>query len=412
MPEPLISVIIPTYNRSSMLCGAVDCILAQTYSPLEIIVVDDGSTDETRALIQSRYGSDSRVRYCYRENGGPAAARNTGLQMAKGEWIAFQDSDDFSSPDRLKRQMAMLHKHPKASLCVTNLVFRGGEHDGQDFFEQAGFNRRMEVASLFPVITMPGATAVVKRSAMESVGGFDDRLHAVVDWDLFVRLLYRHSGVFVDEVLYDYQIHSQEQIVGDSLKLWRYLLISATKNRGIFEHGGIDESQFGLIFYNFVMVHAFQAVLQLPVSEGKPLAGPALVSEDSPATRWLYRALAGRPRHALKGDVRPGFEDALRTFLGAMSQNDYPNLPERALEEMVHALSRRGKSRAYQKQYRRTCEEFYRELMWRNRFSEARIYLGALWLNQPWRVKILLRWLFSWLGIRLWLLPSPHKGFL
>lgn len=102
MAEPLISVVIPTYNRAHYVCEAIDSVLAQTYKNIEIIAVDDGSTDNTKDIIQQY---SSRIKYIYQNNAGPSAARNNGIKQSNGDLIAFLDSDDIWLAEKLERQV-------------------------------------------------------------------------------------------------------------------------------------------------------------------------------------------------------------------------------------------------------------------------------------------------------------------
>ena len=111
-----VSVVIPTYNRARWLPGAVDSILAQSSPPAEVVVVDDGSTDETPAVCR---GLRSPVRCVRQENAGAAAARNRGIREARCEWVAFQDSDDLWNPEKLEVQWAALARHPEAGWCIS-----------------------------------------------------------------------------------------------------------------------------------------------------------------------------------------------------------------------------------------------------------------------------------------------------
>jgi glycosyltransferase involved in cell wall biosynthesis len=113
---PLISCIVPVYNCERYLGETLDSVLAQTYEPLEIIVVDDGSTDQT-AAIAARYAP--RVHYLWEPNAGEAAARNRGLSAARGDFVAFVDADDLWHPDKLQRQVARFVKRPEIDLCFT-----------------------------------------------------------------------------------------------------------------------------------------------------------------------------------------------------------------------------------------------------------------------------------------------------
>lgn len=106
MPAPSCSVIIPTFNRAAMLCDAVDSVLAQTFADREIIIIDDGSTDDTADVIASRYGD--RVRYDCREHAGVSAARNSGAALARGKYLAFLDSDDMWLPEKLARMLPFM----------------------------------------------------------------------------------------------------------------------------------------------------------------------------------------------------------------------------------------------------------------------------------------------------------------
>src|SRR5687767_8549903 len=115
----LVSVIIPTYNRGYIIKPTIESVLAQTYGNFEIIVVDDGSTDDTRTVIE-QFGA--RVRYLYQPNAGLAAARNTGLGAARGEFIAFQDSDDTWVPWKLEAQMALMRHIPQLSVVWTDMT--------------------------------------------------------------------------------------------------------------------------------------------------------------------------------------------------------------------------------------------------------------------------------------------------
>lgn len=118
MTAPLISCIVPVFNGETYLREALDSILAQTYRPIEIVVADDGSTDETAAIAAS-YGE--AVRYIHQPNAGAPAARNLGLRHATGELIAFLDADDLWHPEKLTRQMEMFEAQPDLDVCVTHL---------------------------------------------------------------------------------------------------------------------------------------------------------------------------------------------------------------------------------------------------------------------------------------------------
>lgn len=122
MSSPLVSVIVPTYNRGIRVSRAIDSALGQTHQPVEVLVVDDGSTDDTAEQIKARYKKDARVKYLSRPNGGPAAARNTGLEAATGEYIAFLDSDDEWLPWKVEFQIGCLQRTPGAEMIWTDMA--------------------------------------------------------------------------------------------------------------------------------------------------------------------------------------------------------------------------------------------------------------------------------------------------
>jgi len=121
MATPLVSVIVPTFNRAALVCRAVDSALQQTHSNMQVVVIDDGSTDDTSAVMNRRYGSDLRVRYVCIENGGVAHARNVGIRHCDGEFVGFLDSDDYWLPWKIELQLKCLERLPEAGMIWTDM---------------------------------------------------------------------------------------------------------------------------------------------------------------------------------------------------------------------------------------------------------------------------------------------------
>jgi glycosyltransferase involved in cell wall biosynthesis len=164
MENPLISCIVPVFNGERYLGQALDSILLQTYRPIEVIVIDDGSTDGMRQLVTS-YGD--RVRYFWQPNAGPPRARNFGLRLAQGEFVAFLDADDLWLPDKLSFQMARFRERPKLDLCVTHCqVFWIPELSE----EEARFQGHRLSQPLPGYVTQ---TLLARRALFEKVGDFD-----------------------------------------------------------------------------------------------------------------------------------------------------------------------------------------------------------------------------------------------
>ena len=124
---PLVSVLVPTFNRAHLVPEAIRSVLSQDYAPFEVVVVDDGSTDDTATVINQEFGR--RIRYIRQENAGPGAARNTGIRASSGEYIAFQDSDDIWLPGKLRAQVDALNRHPECALVYGKAL--SGTADGR-----------------------------------------------------------------------------------------------------------------------------------------------------------------------------------------------------------------------------------------------------------------------------------------
>ena len=125
---PRVSVIIPTYNRAALVCKAIDSVLEQTFSDYEILVIDDGSTDGTESAVA---GYGQRVRYFWQENRGMSAARNRGIDLARGEYLALLDSDDLWMPFKLELMVAVLDRFPASWLCLQRLRAPAGRRPGR-----------------------------------------------------------------------------------------------------------------------------------------------------------------------------------------------------------------------------------------------------------------------------------------
>ena len=192
---PQISVIIPTYNRSALVKEAVESVLAQTLGDLEVLVVDDGSTDDTRKTIEAI--KDKRVRYFYKENGGVSSARNIGLRQATGEYIAFLDSDDLWEPDYLNTMISAIKKDEKYGAVYTSL---------RQYYTDGSITKRYRgehcisgkiTRNLFNVGFIWIQTLVVRKKNLDGCY-FDEKLFSSEDEDFILRLSLRTEFLYVD----------------------------------------------------------------------------------------------------------------------------------------------------------------------------------------------------------------------
>jgi glycosyltransferase involved in cell wall biosynthesis len=193
-----VSVIIPTYNRAALVKEAVASVLAQTWREFELIVVDDGSTDDTSEAL-APYAS--RLRLWRRESrGGVSAARNTGIAAARGDWLAFLDSDDLWLPEKLARQMTYLAAHPEQLWCQAEETWmrRGVQVKQPQTHRKIGGH--IFCQSLERCMVSPSAV-ILHRRLLEQHGGFDEILPAAEDYDLWLRLSWRYEIGLLTEPL-------------------------------------------------------------------------------------------------------------------------------------------------------------------------------------------------------------------
>ncbi len=184
MSSKLITVIIPTYNRAKRLGAAIESVRNQTYSDWELVIVDDGSTDGTAAMV--RLIDDSRVRYIYQNNRGVAAARNVGLAHAGGNLIAFLDSDDLWEPRKLEVQAEFMFEHPEVAICQAGEIWIRNGRRVNPKLKHAKPSGWIFKESLKLCLVSPSAV-MLRRSVFDCVGNFDESLPACEDYDLWLR---------------------------------------------------------------------------------------------------------------------------------------------------------------------------------------------------------------------------------
>ena len=197
---PRVSVVIPAYNAAWCVGRAIDSVLAQTFRDFELIVVDDGSTDGTAAVL-ARY--DDALRIVSKPNGGMSSARNAGIRAATGDYVAFLDADDRWMPEKLARQVALLDAQPELAFCAAVATFE--DPDGLTVGEWRGYaGPRAGVSEVFANhgAVAGGASAVVaRRGLVFRLGGFDETLAGAEDTDMWIRLACHGGFACIDEPL-------------------------------------------------------------------------------------------------------------------------------------------------------------------------------------------------------------------
>lgn len=243
--ETMVSIIIPTYNRENVIERAINSILKQTYTSYEIIVVDDGSADNTKDVIEKI--QDSRIRYiALQENQGVAHARNIGIQGAKYEYIAFLDSDDEWLPNKLELQMMkMLNASEKYGLvyCRMSGLLRDGKNrfvcPHQDYVKEILEGDLFKPLLMQNVIGTPAM--LVRKECLEQVGGFKEALKCLEDWELILRIAKKWKIGFVDKILVE--VHKSAGSVSTNIAWYlvaRCYMVSLYRQE-ITEIGAMDK---------------------------------------------------------------------------------------------------------------------------------------------------------------------------
>lgn len=220
MNQPLVSVVIPNYNYGRFLAQAIDSALAQTYPNVEIIVVDDGSTDDSAEILKSY---SDKIRRIKQTNRGVSSARNNGTAASKGELVAFLDADDVWLPEKLEKQVGIFQADDKVGLVHCGMV--DFEDNGNLLSEHLdGMNGYVALDLLRyrrSVILGGGSAVVVKRKAFEKTGGFDENLRVGEDWEFYYQAAKHYKVGFVKEVLLKYRLHSNNNFANNTQSVER-----------------------------------------------------------------------------------------------------------------------------------------------------------------------------------------------
>lgn len=208
--RPTVSVIIPTYNRAALLIEALNSVLAQTLQDFEILIVDDGSTDDTQVRLVS-YLTDSRIRSIRQDNGGPAKARNRGIEESRGEFIALLDSDDLWLPEKLDKQVAFLRAHPEIGLVYTDVIWieaDGSVANPQPIKAKRRFPTYYEDLMFENVIYGSDSAVIVRAAILKEQALYDIELPTLEDQDLWLRLSACTEFHFLEEPLVNLRVHA------------------------------------------------------------------------------------------------------------------------------------------------------------------------------------------------------------
>lgn len=293
-----VSVIIPTYNSARFLTNAIDSVFAQTFKDLEVIVIDDGSTDETESLMQE-YGS--AVRYIRQENRGVALTRNHGIDESRGRYVAFLDADDVWLPHKLELQLAALRGKNHFRACYSAYSV------ADDNLRPIAVNRSDRRGSALEDLLLRGnvvatpSTVLCERSLLDVAGGFDPAMSQCADWDMWVRLAAFTEFLYLDEALVTYRRHDQNMSRDASLLELDSILVL---EKG-FAMSGLPESlraeRRSAFARNFMVLAGtyFHAGRYADFARCVTRAVSMDVKQVAYLAEFPLRAMKRRPRHAV-----------------------------------------------------------------------------------------------------------------
>jgi glycosyltransferase involved in cell wall biosynthesis len=348
MPEPLVSVIIPTFDRAYCIGRTIDSALGQTHQNTEILVVDDGSTDGTRELIERSYAGDSRVRYFFHENQGVTGTRNRGIALCQGDFVALLDSDDTWPPWKLQLQLACMRKCPEVGMVWTDMeaVGPGGEivsrsylrtlcsayrrYALEDLFSQSFFladvvpglaaiveERRLYTGEIFSQMIMGSlvqtSTVLLRRERLEKIGGFNEELRlSGEDYDFHLRTCREGPVGYIDLAAMRYRIGDSDQLTREAYRVHIAMNCLKTVRPWIEERRSEINLPERMLRVRMAEVHSWVGEKLVNAGDA-PLARvhlrKSLNHQILQLKAWKFLALASLP-----GDLREPFRRLVRSL--------------------------------------------------------------------------------------------------
>jgi len=391
--EVFVSVVIPAYNQSAYVAGAIESVLSQTYKDFEIIVVDDGSTDDTRAVVEDYSG---QVRYIHQENQGLAGARNTGIHNARSSLICLLDADDQWLPQYLERMTSLAMEDQGAAIyyCCAQAIDKDGKKLPQIFGCQTGGSDDLLDVLLRGNFLIP-STVMMNYASIKSGDYFDENFRRIQDRELWLRLLkqgYYFRGL--SEVLVNYRVH-EESLSVDARGGQQAAMALVVK------HFGIDDGKPEL--WDRQKRRAYGGAYRYHVLSSVQRQG-----DWKSGAHYLGKALEVDP--TLAGDLKTFYELALgRQPAGYRGSTEKVDIEENAGKVMrllddVFQVNRVGLQAVRRKVYGTACYAIGLCAYSTRQLAFSRKYLGLAGKYRPelwFSSKLAGNWLKSWLGNRL-----------
>jgi glycosyltransferase involved in cell wall biosynthesis len=318
--SPKVSVIIPVYNGANYLCEAIESVLAQSFLDCEVIVVDDGSVDDTWSIIQ---GFGERVKGFHKENGGVASALNSGIRQATGSYVAWLSHDDLFLPLKIENQLRFIHTHPEYVACYTDYDLIDAQGILLKNVRAPWYPRLEAICTLIGKMYINGSTMMISRAIFDQVGYFGEDLMFTQDVDMWIRILRNFEIGHLGETLTQHRLHAaqgsrnfekhiaEEEIIYSKLfiDLLSNGLLPGTQN---VPPGRMDRANAYLWFGDTMRVNRrwyafadrqYAQSLALNPSIGNPARWKRLANQLNMWTRDLLRPFVHHARQVL--GVRP-----------------------------------------------------------------------------------------------------------
>jgi glycosyltransferase involved in cell wall biosynthesis len=236
--RPAVSILTPAFNSAAFITETIESVLGQTWSDFELLIIDDGSTDGTLDVVQAVAKGDARVKCFSSPHGGPAAARNAGLEHASGPAFALLDSDDVWEPQYLAEQLSLLHQRPEIGIVSANVVSRGGPHDGTPFWPITSGTHELRPSDPIAQENAVSVFAVFRREVVDRIGGFDSRYTGNEDYEFWLRAMNAGFRVLQNRALLGRYRRRPGSVSSDDVRMLTGIIVvleSAAQMRGLLE---------------------------------------------------------------------------------------------------------------------------------------------------------------------------------
>jgi len=334
--RPLVSVIIATYNRADYVGESINSVLNQSYQNVEIVVIDDGSTDNTKNVL-SQY--KNKIKYIYQENKGQAAARNNGIRESKGEFIAFLDSDDLLMPGAIELQVNALSSESNIKLAYGRIMEIDSK--GRAIVTHRN-NQRYKSGSVYGDLLLDyfiqTSTVMVRKECFNHIGYFDESIRGTEDWDMWLRISRHFKVQCIDAIIAKYRVHNANSI-GNIDKLFKNELKVLRKHFRFIKSDDIKRNALFNIFYEYSCQLFYQnrdAEGQLKLEQAFTVYPKKLLERDT-YNRWARNFIPRYDRTKFSiGKKIDKIENGIFSFLESFFENRFKEYKNRAFS-LAHA---------------------------------------------------------------------------